>query len=67
MYMTKNPANVLLSSSQRSVCTICVFINKNQVKSEKGQANSEWRHLAVKSASPGDQHVTLDLAIHDNY
>ena len=31
-YMTKNPANVLLPSSQRSACTICVFINKNHVQ-----------------------------------
>ena len=45
---------------------VCL-LTKIKSKSEKGQANSEWRHLAIKSASPGDQNVTLDLVMHDNY
>ena len=32
MYMGTNPANVLPPSSQRSVCTICVFIGKTNVQ-----------------------------------
>ena len=37
----KNHANVLLPSSQRSVCTICVFINKMHVQKLGGLGASQ--------------------------